>query len=1354
MKSKIGRGWASFGMALCLLGLGMLSAHAATVQVASDPRVVWGVGQVQAALDAVGQGAASGTPATIDVLVSTTGDDLGGTGRKPECYRLRATGDRVQVIGFDAAGALYGCLDLARRIREMGRVPDALDVNEGPALGLRAVSVFLKKQGTSDHAITPQTFPFFYDRDGWTRYLDFMAHNGLNGVVLWNGHPFDYFVKLDATPEAQSSLDPAILQQNHDQLLWLCAEAEKRNIVLMFQFDNIHTSADFAKAHSLPEQGVNAPSDLLAAYTGQGVERFLATFPGVGLWINPGGALEAKYAADWIEGVVFAAVARSGRTPAITVQSAAIDLDTARRLAGKYPRLRFERGFNADMVAGTDVDPATREWATVSGKMISRVNSANLEPFRWTPPSYIQRAVQSMAASGATGLHLFPRKPWRWPVGCDKADAPEPQLQRDQFWFEMWARYAWNPNLDPATERSYWIYRFTQRYGVSAAAENLLNSYEFGADVLPCIQRLLWTGADGHSVLSAGALLPQIEAAPGAPFLPMDGQARIPALIAALKAGQPSPGTNPLDVLSAKVAEAEKALEAARAGAPAATLNQADAQRLTTDAEAVVYLARFYRHKASAAVAKALFEANVEPAKNAQVCLENLRASVEDFRALTALTEQTYESLSDVPAVVPATTLPTPYHWRDALPLYQQELAAIEADFAVRAPDPASANVQTTVKGWDANSPLAKQEQDRLAALLQQAQAALAPAAAPDAWTARRADLRAKLQSALGLDPLPERTPHNAKSLGVLDYPECTLEKIELEGFAGMPMAAHFYLPKNVAPPLPVVLHIPGAAETGKLSDAARTLNFDLVRQGIAVLCIDTLGQGERFSAAEDTRGFPLLAGATQQGLRVWEAVRAVDYLHERADIDKARVALTGDGAGGLTAVFAAALDDRIAATAPVNCATTFATLGGQDTPLRPLVPGLMSVGTMAEVMGMVAPKPLRQISAVEDPDFAIAGARENAQALQALYTLLGAPQNTTFVETPGPAGLTQPQREAVTGFFAQTLLAKGDGAAIAEAPVALEPAADPKFRCFPEGNRPAGPQVVALVNARIAAAQPLNAAAPGEDVPGWQKQVGDALRAAATVHGEYAVTGADVQAADVDGVHLRKVLLTPEPGASVPMVLMQTTGTTPTSAVVLMGPRPKADTLASPLARRLLEKGALVGVLDLRGLGEAEAGLAKAERLCLLGRTAMGEWSADLQQAARYLKTQGIARVCVVGQKGFGDIALFAATCAPEIDAVVAEGALASYRDLLDPALKPAGSAYVPNLLRRADVPELLGAIAPRKVVLLGTVNAAGQPIAADRIAALAGNGVYAKANAAAALAVSPPAPLTADVIAAALQP
>jgi hypothetical protein len=164
------------------------------VSPAGHPCVAWGVARLETALTQAGYRLSAGARTIVKVAANTHVGSLTAKARKPEGYRLVMAQDGVQVVGFDAAGAMYGCMELARRVRESGRLPSRLDVSDAPALSLRGVCVFLMKLGTYDYPVTPKEFPFFYDKTLWLQYLDYLAENRFNYVAFWNGHPFDYFV--------------------------------------------------------------------------------------------------------------------------------------------------------------------------------------------------------------------------------------------------------------------------------------------------------------------------------------------------------------------------------------------------------------------------------------------------------------------------------------------------------------------------------------------------------------------------------------------------------------------------------------------------------------------------------------------------------------------------------------------------------------------------------------------------------------------------------------------------------------------------------------------------------------------------------------------------------------------------------------------------------------------------------------------------------------------------------------------------------------------------------------------------------------------------------------------------------
>ena len=94
---------------------------------------------------------------------------------------------------------------------------------------------------------------------------------------------------------------------------------------------------------------------------------------------------------------------------------------------------------------------------------------ANLEPFRWGAPDFVQKAVKAMHdVHGANALHLYPQASyWDWPYTADKLPdgKREFQLDRDWIWYQTWGRYAWNCRRDRSQEIDYWNHQLGKFYG-------------------------------------------------------------------------------------------------------------------------------------------------------------------------------------------------------------------------------------------------------------------------------------------------------------------------------------------------------------------------------------------------------------------------------------------------------------------------------------------------------------------------------------------------------------------------------------------------------------------------------------------------------------------------------------------------------------------------------------------------------------------------------------------------------------------------------------------------------------------------------------------------------------------------
>ena len=198
-----------------------------------------------------------------------------------------------------------------------------------------------------------------------------------------------------------------------------------------------------------------------------------------------------------------------------------------------------------------------------------------------------------------------------------------------------------------------------------------------------------------------------------------------------------------------------------------------------------------------------------------------------------------------------------------------------------------------------------------------------------DDWKKRRNELRRELLEMLGLDPLPKRTPLQAQTTGELDRPQYRIEKVVFQSMPGLYVTANLYVPKGSAKRLPTVLYLCGHSPHplgAKFQYQDRAIWF--ASHGYVCFVLDTLEFGEIAGVHHGTHDLNMWnwfsLGYTPAGVEVWNAVRALDYLETRPEVDAKRIGLTGISGGGAMTWYTAAVDDRIAAAAPVCSTFTF----------------------------------------------------------------------------------------------------------------------------------------------------------------------------------------------------------------------------------------------------------------------------------------------------------------------------------------------------------------------------------------------------------------------------------------------
>ncbi|WP_248927560.1 hypothetical protein [Paenibacillus hamazuiensis] len=626
-------------------------------------------------------------------------------------YIASCPGGLTAVSGGSDSGALYGCLELAQRIRAVGRLPDDIAYGDAPRFSLRGPAIGLQKttveppRQTYEYPITPQRFPWFYDRALWLDFLDFLLEQRCNIVYLWSGHPFSSLVKLPDYPEALEVTEKEFAL-NVDTFRWLAEEADRRGIWLVLKFYNIHIPLPFAEKHGLKLHQPK-PLPLTSDYYKKSIAAFVRSFPNVGLMVCLGEALQGQiYGVEWFNETILAGLleglkdANVKEKPPIILRSHAIEPQKVIEAAlPLYPNLYTEAKYNGESL--TTYTPRGK-WQDIHRRLgslqtVHIVNVhilANLEPFRFGAPSFIQKCMQAAKYRlKASGLHLYPLFFWDWPYSPDAAEPRLRQLDRDWIWFAAWFRYAWNPDRDPEAERHYWACVLAGRYGSLEAGEAILDAYEASGQCAPKLLRRFGITEGNRQTMSLGMTMSQLTNPERHMPWPDLWESQSPQgerleeyAVRQLK-GEPHVGETPPEIIAEAKRHAEEAVQAIERARGHVTRGKEEFTRLLGDVQAIHHMVRMYGHKVRAALLVLTYKHTVrgdyfqrlDLLEEASVQLEK---SLVWYRELTALTKKTYlyaNSMQTPQRKVPIRGGLEYRHWAACLPVYEKELACFKA---------------------------------------------------------------------------------------------------------------------------------------------------------------------------------------------------------------------------------------------------------------------------------------------------------------------------------------------------------------------------------------------------------------------------------------------------------------------------------------------------------------------------------------------------------------------------------------------------------------------------------------------------------------------------------------------------
>jgi len=589
---------------------------------------------------------------------------------------------------------------------------------------------------------------------------------------------------------------------------------------------------------------------------------------------------------------------------------------------------------------------------------------------------------------------------------------------------------------------------------------------------------------------------------------------------------------------------------------------------------------------------------------------------------------------------------------------------------------------------------------------------ALQHATSLDQWQSRRAHIRKRLLYMVGLDPLPERTPLNAKVTKTLDKPGFTVACLYFESLPGFLVTANLYLPKQRSGPLPTIVYLCGHAG-GPSGSKGHYRHHPIwyAQNGYACLIVDPIQHSEipgRHHYAYRGQGWEnYCTGYTPTGIEIWNAIRALDYLETRSEIDRNRIGITGRSGGGTFSYFTAAVDDRIKVVVSDHATYTICNHITADT-LRTHcdcnffvnMDGFDSVTYCA----LIAPRPLLFQCSTDDTCFPPKGYRDFFERMRSLYELYGKSDRIQMVDVPGPHKDFEQYQSNAMNFFnrwlrdKKTKLKVNRKAVLEVIPDKAEP------RVWPTDKRPAK-YINEKINRLLVPTYEKHYAS-GVARPADRAAMTRLLREHVFANWPTAKCPLRVEILDRgtdDGVRRFRCLFESEAGLKIlaEVRLPAKIGRYP-EAVLWISDGPD-DPLAAEIGK-LATKLAVVRIYP-RGLHgsrwDPKINIFVRRAMSITGRTLDSTRVYDALRAIDLLQAVGHGcgeRMTVVGSGKLGVLGMYAAMMDGRIRRVVLHKPTVSHDD----------APILPNVLRYTDIPMTATYLPPTELIILGELPGA----------------------------------------------
>ena len=615
-----------------------------------------------------------------------------------------------------------------------------------------------------------------------------------------------------------------------------------------------------------------------------------------------------------------------------------------------------------------------------------------------------------------------------------------------------------------------------------------------------------------------------------------------------------------------------------------------------------------------------------------------------------------------------------------------------------------------------------------------------------DDWLKRQQIVKGKLKEIFGT--FPEKGALNPEITGIVQKDGYRIEKIIYEPSPGYYETGCLYIPDRIDGKAPAILNVMGHDQASFREEYYQVIITNLVKKGMIVFAIDPLGQGEHVQYYDTTVNFSavgysvnehsylgnicFLSGTSSAEYFIWDGIRAIDYLLTRKEVDSEKIGVTGFSGGGAVAAYIAAVDDRVKVAVPCSWSienrSLIETKGVQDAETI-LVHGLAKGITFEDLLEVRAPKPTLLAFTTRDEYLSFHGARSAFMEAKKTYKAFGKGDNLQMVEDDAKHAMTPKIRLAIYAFFQKNFNLPGS-----PAEEKTDLASKNELTVTPTGqiatykggkmiydlnNEESENLIANLRQSRTNTVKHLNKVkVQAKKISGYNTPSSD---------GEQPVMNGRYRR---DGYSIELLAITGEQGNYAIPVLLFIPGVKQKNnpAIVYLHSNGKAaDAGPGGEIEKLVKKGYIVAAADVLGIGETSQapGFSYRHRdgytASLIGRSMVGIRAGDITRVVNYLKSRDDVDPLKIGAVAFNEVCLsliHAAAFDPSISNISLIGSLVSYQSVVMNKFykigltKLEGHDYwhpvdvdfswgIASVLTAYDLPDLIGCIAPRKIIL-----------------------------------------------------